>query len=242
MAYQIKRYMRPYAEAKENMLDRSRRGTFEYTDHEVVAGVFDKLTSLDKDAWAAAFSEVAKPYEQRAEEAEAKGEKKAAEDNYLKAYGYYRLGRYPATNSPGKKAAYQRSVDCYLKAARYFDPPLEKVDIPLKGGSAKIIGYYRRPKTAGRVPLLVAWGGIDGYKEDRRAGPFLERGIAVLALDNAGVGQAPVKALQDGDRYFDSILEYAAARDDVDRSRIAIMGSSTGGYWAAKLAHTRHEL
>src|SRR5207237_2387041 len=71
--HQIARYVRPYEEARENMLERARRGTFEFTEYDVVASVFDRLTSLDKDAWAAAFMDVARPYEERAQEAEARG-------------------------------------------------------------------------------------------------------------------------------------------------------------------------
>lgn len=242
--HQITRYVRPYAEARENMLDRARRGTFEFTEYAVVAGVLDRLTSLDREAWAEAFMEVARPYEERAQEAEARGDRAAAQEDYLRAYAYYRLGRYPTTNSPGRRASYMKSVENYLKAARWFDPPLERVEVPFPGRPGegdRIIGYLRRPKTAARVPILVAWGGIDGYKEDRRAGPFLERGIAVLALDNAGVGQAPIKGSEDAERMFDAIFDWVAAREDVDAGRVAIQGNSTGGYWAAKLAHIRRD-
>jgi hypothetical protein len=242
--HQIQRYVRPYEEAKENMLERARRGTFEFTEYDVVKGVFDQLTTLDKDAWAAAFMAVARPYEERAQAAEARGDTAAAQQDYLRAYAYYRLGRYPTTNSPGKRESYLKSVDCYLKAARWFDPPLERVEIPFAGRPGegdRIIGYYRHPKAPGRTPILVAWGGIDGYKEDRRAEPYLARGIAVLALDNAGVGQAPIKGADDAERMWDTIFDWVAARAGVDAARMAIMGNSTGGYWAAKLAHIRRD-
>ena len=38
MAHQIKRYVRPYEEAKDNMLDRARCGTFEFVEYDVVKG------------------------------------------------------------------------------------------------------------------------------------------------------------------------------------------------------------
>jgi len=240
----IERYVRPYGEAKENMLDRARRGTFEFVEYEAVASVLDRLTSLDHDAWAAAFMEVARPHEERAREAEAKGDVQTAQQQYLSAYGYYRLGRYPTTNSPGKMAAYEKCVANYLKAGRWFDPPQERVEIPFKGRAGegdRIVGYWRRPKVAGRVPALISWGGIDGFKEERRADAYLARGIAVLAMDGAGVGQAPMKGCEDGERMWDPVLDWLAARDDVDSSRVGVMGASTGGYWAAKLAHVRRD-
>src|SRR5581483_5241138 len=156
---QITRYVRPYAEAKENMLERARKGSFEFAEYDVVAGVLDRLTSLDKDAWAAAFMEVARPYEERAQEAEARGDAAAAKRDYLRVYAYYRLRRYPTTNSPGKRTAYMKRVENYLLAARYFDPPLERVEIPFAGPPGegdRIVGYLRRPKTAARAPILLA--------------------------------------------------------------------------------------
>src|ERR1700761_198379 len=70
-----------------------------YEDHQ---RVFAKLTSLDRDAWGAAYSAAAQRYEQRAREAEAKGDARAAKEHYFHAYGLYRMARFPTTNSPGK--------------------------------------------------------------------------------------------------------------------------------------------
>jgi pimeloyl-ACP methyl ester carboxylesterase len=241
--YQITRYVRPYADARENMLDRLRRGTFPHVDVGVATKVLDGLKSLDRDAWASAFMEAARPYEERAQELEAKGDAMAAQEQYLTAFATYRMGRYPTTNSSGRLASYARSVQNYLKAARWFDPPLERVEIPFAqarpGEGDRIIGYWRRPKTAERVPVLIAWGGIDGYKEDRVTEPYLSRGIAVLSVDNQGVGESPIRGGDDAERAWDTILDWVEARPDVDASRVAIIGASTGGYWATKLAHTR---
>jgi hypothetical protein len=85
----IKRYIRPYAEAKENMLDRARRGLFEFTEFDVVAAALDRLDTLDHDTWASVFMDVARPHEERAQAAEARGDLDAARQEYLRAYAYY---------------------------------------------------------------------------------------------------------------------------------------------------------
>ena len=242
--HQITRYIRPYEEAKQNMLDRVRRGMFEFVDYEVVARVFDRLTSLDRDAWATAFMEVARPQEEKAQEAEARGDVDVAKQHYLRAYGYYRLGRYPAPNSPAKHASYMKCIENYLKAARWFDPPLTVVEIPFHGRPGegdRIIAYYRRPKTRGRAPIFLTWGGIDGFKEERRADAHLARGMAVLAFDMVGVGQSPIAGSEDAERLWEPIFDWVSERGDVDPSRVAIQGNSTGGYWAAKLAHIHRD-
>jgi dienelactone hydrolase len=241
---QIKRYVRPYADARANMLERARKGMFDHALYEDVAAVLDRLTSLDHEAWAKAFMEAARPHEERAREAEDRGDAATAEREYLVAYSTYRLGRYPTTNSPSRRDAYEKTAACYLAAARYFDPPLERVEIPFAGRPGEgstIVGLWRRPKVSGRVPVLVSWGGIDGYKEDRRAQPYLDRGIAVLAIDNAGVGHSPIRGADDGERLFDAVFDWVQARQDVDPARMAVHGASTGGYWATKLAHVRRD-
>src|SRR5438045_9261614 len=105
----IKRYVRPYSEVKANLLERAReqRKPFDACEFQVVQQTLDALSSVDREPWASAWSEVAAPYEQRAKDAEARGDIDAARENYRRAYGYYRIGRYTTTNSPGKREAYR---------------------------------------------------------------------------------------------------------------------------------------
>src|SRR6185369_9355483 len=90
-------------------------------------------------------------------------------------------------------------------------------------------------------PLVVQWGGIDSFKEERRAEPFLARGVASLAIDMPGVGESPVSGSPDAERLWDAIFDWIPGRLELDAARVAVYGASTGGYWAAKLAHTHRE-
>ena len=164
---------------------------FTYALYDDVEQVMNSLTSYDREKWAAAFSSVAKPYEVKASQAEKTGDAQSAKENYLRAYQYYRLARYPTINSDGKKEAYRKSQEMLFKASRYFDFPIERVEMPFKAKSGEgnsIIGYLRLPKL-GTVPfpLLISWGGIDGFKEEQLNDPALERGLATLAIDGPGV-------------------------------------------------------
>ena len=165
-----------------------------YEDHE---RVFAKLTSLDRDAWAENYSAVAKPFEAQARAAEEKGDAAAAKALYLRAYGLYRMARYPTTNSPGKRAAYRRSQEMYLAAARYFPYAFERVEIPFAGRpdeGAKSVGYFVRPERAGCWPLVIMWAGIDTFKEDRTEvwEPIMAAKMALLLIDMPGTGDAPL--------------------------------------------------
>src|SRR5207247_1757824 len=170
------RYVRPYGEVRAIMIDRAHgrvanRNPFEFTDAAEVERAFAGLRSLDPAEWAGAFGAVATEHAERARAAEGRGDPATAKTEWLAAYNFERVARYPAPSSPAKAAAYARERAHYANAARFFDPPLEIVRIPFRG----------RPG--------------DG----------------------------------------------AVARGDVDGTRVAIVGGSTGGYWATKLAHTHRE-
>jgi len=244
----IQRYIRPIEEVRKLMLERAGgprpRNPFEVTDYQEVERAFASLSSLDRDAWAEAFSRPARPDEERAAQAEAAGDSASAKAHYLRAANYYRVARYPAPNSPGKRQAYERCKETYLKAAKYFDPPLERIELPFRGRPGEgrvVVGYLRRPP--GREPkeVVVIWGGIDSYKEEQRADGYLARNLAVLAIDMPGAGEAPIVGSEDAERLWGAVFDWIAGRPDLDARRVGLVGRSTGGYWATKLAHTHRD-
>ncbi|MBV9120615.1 MAG: alpha/beta hydrolase [Chloroflexi bacterium] len=187
----------------------------------------------DREAWAEAFSAAAAPHEHTADAAV---DPALAKREWLAAYGLYRMARFPCMNSTGKKAAYLKSQACF---ARAHGDSIEHVQM---GGSP---GLLRMPSGALRAPVLIAWGGIDTFKEDRLAStdPFLARGIATLTIDMPGTADAPVPGSTTAESMWDAILDWVASEPRLDETRVALWGGSTGGYWATKLAHThRHRL
>src|ERR671930_2235184 len=126
---------RPFEEVRAIMLERAGglKNPFAYTRADEVERVLNQLHSVEREAWAEAFMALAEPYETGAADAEARGDHQAARDLSLIAYDYCHVARYPAPNSPGKLRAYRRSQENYLKAAQYFDPPLERVEMPFPG-------------------------------------------------------------------------------------------------------------
>ena len=142
---------RPMDEVKKELLGRAKenRNPFLYAVYEEVAPVIQDLKSVEREAWAKAFSALAAPHEERAARAETQGDTTVAQKHYLIAYDYHHVARYPAPNSPGKLKAYRKSQENYLKAARYFDPPVERVEMPFRGrpGEGSVsVGLLRKPK------------------------------------------------------------------------------------------------
>jgi esterase FrsA len=237
---------RSYAEVRAMLMERARaaRNPMDFVAPEEAQSVLGRLDTLDRERWAAAWSDAAEPHFAAGLAAEAKGDDATARREFLAAFGLYRVARYPAPNSPAKMRAYRRSQDAYFKAAHYAGPRVERVVMPYVGAQApgaSIVGYLHRPRRDAKLPVVVQWGGIDSFKEDRRPQPYLAAGLAVLAIDMPGVGDAPIPGSERGEELWDGIFEWIAAEPGLDERRVALVGASTGGYWAAKLAHTHKD-
>ena len=213
-----------------------KRNIFRRAKPEDVESVLPRLTSKDPELWAAEWSRVANSYEDKALHNEQSGYPEQARETYLQAYTYYAIGRYPVPHTPGKQKCFRKSLEMYEKAGRFFEPPLEKINIPFAAES--IPAYLRIPRGGRRHSVVINFGGIDSFKaESYEYDEALQRaGMGTCAVDMPGVGECPIKASGTADRLYSAIIDYLEKRPEVDARRIAIMGRSFGGYWAAKMA------
>ena len=200
--------------------------------------VLASLTSLDRDEWAKAWCKVGLDYEVKGDELAKQGAASTAlAEQYMLAFSNCMIARYPVPSTPGKLEAYRHSLRIFRKAANHFDPPLEIVEIPFEGKT--LIGYLQIPRGLTKPPIVMHWGGVDGWKEDRqRASGFLHRaGLATLTIDMPGTGENPVLyGDAAAERTYSAWIDHLAQRRDVDGSRIGVWGGSFGAYWAARLA------
>src|SRR5712692_448362 len=202
---------------------------------EEVREALGRLTSLDRDEWAASWSLIGERYM-----AKAQGELASAPDeadkDFVQAWRYYSFARWPVPNSPGKQKAYRRALDAFQNYTRFLDPPLEVVRIPFE--ESEIVGYLRLPAGVRPAPLVLMISALDSRKEDlvERGAAFLARGIGVFALDMPGTGQAPIKIDVGAERMYSRTLDYLVKRNEIDPSRILVYGGSWGGHWSARLA------
>ena len=211
---------------------------FEDIRREDAERVMNALKNLDKDHWAEEWSKIGLAYEAQGD-ARAKAGANGAEltELYMHAFDACRVGRYPTPDSPGKLAAYQHSLRMFRKAAKHFDPPLEIVELPFEG--KKLIGYLQRPPGVAKPPVVMHWGGVDGWKEDRLriAKSVMGAGLASLTIDMPGSGENPVLYGDPAaERTYFTWLDHLPTRADIDGSRIGVWGGSFGAYWAARLA------
>jgi len=239
---QEQRRERTIDEVKAEAIHRAEVGQYPLIglDPADVKEAFESIHTADKDEWAAAFMHVGDRYYNEAKSLEKSDPAKANAD-YIRAWRIYSFGRWPIPASPSKQRSYEKAIEAFLAHARFFDTPFEVVHIPFEG--KEIIGYLRLPKDAkGPVPLVIAVNGLDSRKEDltESFGAILPFGIAVLAVDGPGTGQAPIKASETSDRMLTRVIDYAQSRPEIDKNRIAFHGVSWGGYWATKMAIVEH--
>jgi 2,6-dihydroxypseudooxynicotine hydrolase len=82
--------------------------------------------------------------------------------------------------------------------------------------------------------------GLDSTKEETDAyeQPFLARGMATLAFEGPGQGEAQYDLAIRGDYEVPvaAVIDFVAARDDVDAGRLGLSGISLGGYYAPRAA------
>jgi 2,6-dihydroxypseudooxynicotine hydrolase len=102
-----------------------------------------------------------------------------------------------------------------------------------------IYGVLRKP-AAPRPPVLIMAPGLDSTKEEIHAyeEPFLARGIAVLAIDGPGQGEAEyeIPICGDYERAAAAVVDWIETRKDLNTKQVAIWGVSLGGYYAPRAA------
>jgi esterase FrsA len=228
-------------ELKEETLDRARNaeGPIGRVNMEDAERAMANLHTLERDDWARVWSEIAEEYLAKAKAATTDEE---ARENYLFAWRYFDIGRWPTEkHSAGKREAYDRGREAFTAYGKLLDPQVEVVHIPFE--DTEIVAYLRIPDVDGPAPLVFGMNGLDSRKEGVMAGSqnFIDNGIAAFAIDMPGTGQAPLLIDVGSERYLSVALDYLVERPEIDASRIVVQSRSWSGYWAAVLGYTERE-
>lgn len=208
-----------------------------------------RMTPGDKESWHKEWLVVADRNHKRGDAEEAKGHIETAKACWLRAVDYYRQAEFWLEGSdPRRLEVFERLEQCSKNWGRYLNPPLEEVTIPYD--NAQMYGYFLRSPVGGeKQPVLIAFGGLDSFKDEMwfmTARAPLQRGISVLMVDLPGQGgtirRHKLNNRHDTEVPVGKIIDYLETRPDVDPKRIAVSGSSLGGYYAARAASYEHRL
>lgn len=202
----------------------------------------DGVPGLDGPAWGGYWGALGDAARADAQLCEDRGERERAQLLYAKATGLYFMGRFPCPNHPAKQRCAIAERETYLKLSQYWSEAIERVEIPFDGRTSEgrtVVALVRRPKGIANPPVVLMWGGVDAFKEQMTAAcdAFLAKGVATVAIDNAGTGESPIRGVQDSERQFLAAMDWIQSRKDWRAERVGLLGRSFGGYWATKLAH-----
>ena len=169
----------------------------------------------------------------------------AARESYLIASLLWGAAQWPLFEVNGLYRTYEERMNhCYLRFIRFMARPIERIEFPFQNKS--LPGYLHlpwKPEKGEKFPAVLAIGGLDTNKETQVAiygDRCLERGMAVLAIDGPGQGEAIARGIfltesNHGDAAvaaFERLVQHPA----IDPKRIAVRGNSFGSYFGTVAA------
>ena len=201
-----------------------------------------RMAPGDRESWHAEWLAVAARNHRRGDAAEVAGRLQTAQNCWQRAANYYRHAEFWLDASdPRRLQAFELMEACSRSFLRHLPVPGEAVDVPYEGGVPLCAYFVRAPFAIPRQPVLICMGGLDSIKDEMwfmQAHGALQRGISVLMIDGPGQGgtlrRHKVRTRHDYEVPIGRCIDYLEGRADVDASRIAVCGSSLGGYYAAR--------
>jgi dipeptidyl aminopeptidase/acylaminoacyl peptidase len=190
--------------------------------------------------WGLNWRAVGQMHEKLGREAQALGRDLSAAQAFQRAAWCYHLGKFLWFEDLNVHAELRdRSVSVYREALPHLDPPAERLEIPFEGRS--IPCNLRRPRAAGRCPLVLIVPGLDSSKEELFAieEEFLRRGMATLTIDGPGQSENSVHfAIRPNwETVITPLLDELTSQDiGVNLDRIGLMGISLGAIYGPRAA------
>jgi alpha-beta hydrolase superfamily lysophospholipase len=213
-------------------------------DFSEVHAVARTLPVGDDAAWQRGFSELANQIEASARTSAAGGHHVTARDLFLRATIYHRISGQMAdiAGEMDVPPGLLDSVRCFGEASARMKPPFIPVEVPYE--NASLPGYLCIPETSSDdgVPAVIDFGGVDAWAEEQYfkiGAALVERGYGVLLLNGPGQGAARQRGIfgrPDFETAAAAAVDFLAAQRSVSADRIALIGSSFGGYCAARAA------
>ena len=204
-----------------------------------------RLKPYNLESWYSEWTRVAEKNEQLAAKFEGEGRKVSAHEQYLRAAEFYRnIVLYLTESDVRTVPTYRKLNEMFDKAWSLVKPPFERINVPYEGKMLSAHFYPVRGAAGQRAPVVYNYAGADGVLLRGDAGggatQFTSRGMAFLDVDGPGHGgtlrMMKLYAPPDSERVVKAVVDYLVTRPDVDPNRIALHGSSMGGYSAPRAA------
>ncbi|MET9535436.1 alpha/beta fold hydrolase [Streptomyces sp. NPDC006649] len=206
----------------------------------------------DEEAWSHQWAATAARVERIGRDALAAGHRVSAREALLRASNYYRTADFyrradPANDTESARLA-KASRRTFADAAALLDIQARAVRIPYEGTT--LPGYLFLADESGEPrPTVLYHGGYDSTLEEgylALAAGALRRGYHVLVFDGPGQGstvrEQGLHFRPDWEAVVTPAVEFALTLPEVDTDRIALIGTSLGGYLAARAVAFEHRI
>lgn len=211
-----------------------------------------RIPEGDEQAWSAQWAATAERVERLGRDALEAGHRVSAREALLRASNYYRTAdfyrREDPTNDDGSARLARASQLTFTDAAALLDTPARPVRIPYE--DTTLPGWLFLADGSGEPrPTVLYHGGYDSTLEEdylALAAGALRRGYHVLAFDGPGQGTAlrdqGLHFRPDWEAVVTPVVDFALTLPEVDGDRLTLVGTSLGGYLAARAAAFEHRL
>jgi esterase/lipase len=201
--------------------------------------VASRITDGDADSWVQSFSSYGDEQNALAENWKQRGWKRSAGEVRLKAFASYRSAWQFAALGEQFKVLYGKHKSAFLAAMDELGLPATFFEAAYQG--KKLPGvFYQHPSA--NAPVVLVIGGADTCFEDLflTVGRSLyDRGYSVALADLPGQGITPADGLHweaKAEKPIAAVTDVLVERFHARPGRIALIGLSLGGYFAARAA------
>lgn len=207
-------------------------------DPDLFAGQLDGLRSFEETAWCGYWNAIAAECEEKAEKLLSRGGEEGEQEAIrllIQAMTYYTVSAFPG-DTPLRMQAYRKARELFERGTPMLDDRMEKVVIEAAGETVE--GYARFPEGEGKVPMVIVTNGLEGTVQEL-ALPLLayrdaEIGVFLMEMPGTYAYRQPMSG--ESEEIYHRVIDHFSSHPRVDSERVAMVGTSFGGYWSARMA------
>jgi pimeloyl-ACP methyl ester carboxylesterase len=206
-----------------------------------------RIKDGELESWVTEWTNAGQRLEAQAQAAHQAQRQISACEAYLRAFSYYQVSTaFLRPHDERLAENWRKATACFQQAAALVNPPIVPIEVPFQPQA--LHGYFIPAASgAAKAPTLIYTIGGEGWAEHAyfwvgAAGS--RRGYNVVAVDlPIHLGSRlryPQLSFKDHVEAVDApmraVIDYTLRRPDVDPDRVALIGFSAGGAFAARAA------
>lgn len=200
-----------------------------------------EVRSFREETWCSHWNRYALEHEERGRDCLKQGDKEKGIDHLIKAITYYTVSAFPG-HTTLRMEAYWKARSLFEETFPMLDDKMEKHVID--AGGERVEGYIRFPSREGKFPMILITNGLEGTVQEL-AHPLLayrESPMGVYLMEMPGTYAYKKPMGPESENIYHDVIEALSRHPNVDPGRIAMVGTSFGGYWSARMAAVSDKL